>query len=71
MPRHPAWRPCAGVERQQRALDAALARRAEAEEALAGVDPELVTEGSSAEHAAAYERAQRRHRRRERGRGDP
>jgi chromosome segregation protein len=49
----------AGVERQQRALDAALARRAEAEEALAGVDPELVTEGSSAEHAAAYERAQR------------
>ncbi len=47
------------VERQQKALDAALARRAEAEEALAGVDPELVPEGSSAEYAAAYERAQR------------
>ncbi|QKJ19260.1 chromosome segregation protein SMC [Microbacterium hominis] len=49
----------AGVERQQRALDAALARRAEAEDALAGVDPDLVPEGSSAEHASAYERAQR------------
>jgi len=49
----------AAVERQQKALDAALARRAEAEEALAGVDPELVPEGSSAEYAALYERAQR------------
>ncbi|WP_288784960.1 chromosome segregation protein SMC [uncultured Microbacterium sp.] len=49
----------AGVERQQRALDAALARRAEAEEALAAVDPDLVPEASSAEYAAAYERAQR------------
>jgi len=48
-----------GVDRQQRALDAALARRAEAEEVLAGVDPDLVSEGSSGEHAAAYERAQR------------
>ncbi|MDE0546883.1 chromosome segregation protein SMC [Microbacterium sp. C7(2022)] len=47
------------VERQQRALDAALARRAEAEEALAGVDPSLVPEGSAAEYATAYERAQR------------
>ncbi|GAA2013094.1 chromosome segregation protein SMC [Microbacterium ulmi] len=47
------------VDRQQRALDAALARRAQAEEALAGVDPDLVPEGSSAEHAAEYERAQR------------
>jgi len=47
------------VDRQQRALDAALQRRAEAEETLAGVDPELVPEGSSAEYAAAYERAQR------------
>ncbi|RZI91380.1 MAG: chromosome segregation protein SMC, partial [Microbacterium sp.] len=47
------------VERQQRAWDAALQRRAEAEEVLAGVDPTLVPEGSSAEHAAAYERAQR------------
>ncbi|MCH6229299.1 chromosome segregation protein SMC [Microbacterium sp. CFH 31415] len=49
----------AAVERQQRALDAALARRAEAEETLAGVDPDLVPEGSAAEYAAAYERAQR------------
>lgn len=49
----------AAVERQQKALDAALARRAEAEEVLAGVDPDLVPEGSSAEHAAEYERAQR------------
>jgi chromosome segregation protein len=49
----------AGVERQQRALDAALARRAEAEATLAGVDPELVPEGSAAEYATAYERAQR------------
>ena len=49
----------AGVERQQRALDAALARRAEAEAELAGVDPELVPEGSAAEYAAAYDRAQR------------
>jgi len=49
----------AAVERQQRALDAALQRRVEAEEALAGTDPELVPEGSAAEYAAAYERAQR------------
>ncbi len=49
----------AAVERQQRALEAAQQRRAEAEEVLAGVDPDLVPEGSSAEHAAAYERAQR------------
>ncbi|MCR2792969.1 chromosome segregation protein SMC [Microbacterium sp. zg.Y625] len=49
----------AGVERQQRALDAALARRADAEDALAGIDPDLVPEGSSAEYAALYERAQR------------
>jgi len=47
------------VERQQRAWDAALQRRSEAEEALAGVDPMPVPEGSSADHAAAYERAQR------------
>lgn len=47
------------VERQQRALDAALARRADAEEVLAGVDPDLVPEGSAAEYATAYERAQR------------
>ena len=37
----------AAVERQQRALDAALARRADAEETLAGVDPDLVPEGSA------------------------
>ncbi|MEZ3161534.1 chromosome segregation protein SMC [Microbacterium sp. BWT-B31] len=47
------------VERQQRALDAALARRTEAEEALANLGPVLEAEGSSAEFAAAYERAQR------------
>ncbi|MGN8552756.1 UNVERIFIED_CONTAM: chromosome segregation protein SMC [Microbacterium sp. SLM126] len=49
----------AAVDRQQRALDAALARRAEAAETLAGVDPDLVPEGSAAEYATAYERAQR------------
>ncbi|WP_292832535.1 chromosome segregation protein SMC [Microbacterium sp.] len=47
------------VERQQRALDAALARRAEAEAVLDQFDPALIPEGSAAEHAAAYERAQR------------
>jgi len=47
------------VERQQKALDAALARRGEAEEALSGLDPDLQPEGSSAEYASAYERAQR------------
>jgi chromosome segregation protein len=47
------------VDRQQKALDAALQRRAEAEATLAGVDPELVAEESTAEYAAAYERAQR------------
>ncbi|MGC5171073.1 chromosome segregation protein SMC [Microbacterium sp. DT81.1] len=48
-----------GVLRQQNALDAANARRAEAEQALAGLDPSLAPEGSAAEHAAAYEAAQR------------
>ncbi|MFT4212344.1 MAG: chromosome segregation protein SMC [Microbacterium sp.] len=48
------------VDRQQRVLDAAVARRAEAAAQLAGVDPDLVPEESSAEHAAAYEQAQRR-----------
>lgn len=47
------------VDRAQKALDAALARRGEAEEALAGVDPTLAPEGSAGEHAAEYERAQR------------
>jgi chromosome segregation protein len=49
----------AGVSRQQNALDAALTRRAQAADALEGLDPDLVPEGTSAEHAAAYERAQR------------
>ncbi|MET0781397.1 MAG: chromosome segregation protein SMC [Microbacterium sp.] len=49
----------AGVDRQRLALDAALARRADAEAELAGVDPALVPEGSAAEYAAAYDRAQR------------
>ncbi|MEN8600662.1 chromosome segregation protein SMC [Microbacterium rhizosphaerae] len=49
----------AAVARQQTALDQALTRRAEAEEALEGLDPDLVPEGTSAEHAATYERAQR------------
>lgn len=48
-----------GLDRQQRALDAALARRAEAEQARAELDPDVVPEASTAEHAAAYERAQR------------
>ncbi len=49
----------AGLERQRIALDAATTRRAEAEQVLAGVDPDLVPEGASAEHADAYEQAQR------------
>ena len=48
-----------GVERQQRALDAAIARRGEAEQQLADIDPQQVAEGSALEHATAYERAQR------------
>lgn len=47
------------VDRQQKALDAALARRAEAEEILAGFDPDILPDASTADHAAAYERAQR------------
>jgi chromosome segregation protein len=47
------------VDRQQRALDAALVRRAEAEAEREGLDPELAPEESAAAHAAAYERAQR------------
>ncbi|MCC4907107.1 chromosome segregation protein SMC [Microbacterium sp. cx-59] len=50
----------AAVERQQKALDAAIARRDDAAHELAGVNPDLVPEESSAEHAAAYEQAQRR-----------
>ncbi len=48
----------AGVERQRLALEAAQTRRAEAEAELAGVGPELVPEGSAAQYAAAYDRAQ-------------
>nr|WP_274638202.1 chromosome segregation protein SMC [Microbacterium bovistercoris] len=47
------------VTRQQAALDAAVTRRGEAEQALAALDPEAVTDAASAEHAAAYERSQR------------
>ncbi|MFT4219503.1 MAG: AAA family ATPase, partial [Microbacterium sp.] len=49
----------AGVQRQQHALDAATARRTEAEIALEAVEPALEADQASAEHAAAYERAQR------------
>ncbi|MFG6445407.1 chromosome segregation protein SMC [Microbacterium sp. P07] len=49
----------AGVERQQRAWDAATARRAEAAQTLEALEPVVVPEESVAEHAAAYERAQR------------
>src|SRR5690606_25107203 len=47
------------VLRQQNALDAAEARRAEAEEALALIDPDFAADATAAEHAAAYEEAQR------------
>ncbi|MFJ6679236.1 chromosome segregation protein SMC [Microbacterium sp. NPDC091382] len=50
----------ATVERQQRALDAAEQRRAEAESALAEITPAAAApEDSAAEYAAAYDRAQR------------
>ncbi len=47
------------VERQQAALDAALLRRAEAEEALAGIDDSIGPDEGSSQFASAYERAQR------------
>jgi chromosome segregation protein len=47
------------VTRQQAALDAARERRDEAQAVLDGLEPDLVPEESSAEHAAAYDRAQR------------
>ncbi|WP_029144343.1 chromosome segregation protein SMC [Microbacterium luticocti] len=47
------------VTRQQSALDAAVARRAEAEAALAELDPDGIADAASADHAAAYERCQR------------
>ena len=48
-----------GVERQQRALDAAIARRVEAEQQVAEVEAQSVLDGATIERAAAYERAQR------------
>ncbi|WP_309067169.1 chromosome segregation protein SMC [Microbacterium sp.] len=48
-----------GVLRQQNALDAADQRRVEAAEELERIDPTVVSEGSAAEHQAAYETAQR------------
>ncbi|MFJ6652187.1 chromosome segregation protein SMC [Microbacterium sp. NPDC091313] len=47
------------VERQERALEAALMRRSETEDALAALEPEAAPEDTAAEHAAAYDRAQR------------
>ena len=47
-----------GVLRQQNALDAANARRIEAQAAVDALDDELVLEGTSADHTAHYERAQ-------------
>ncbi|GAB3272542.1 chromosome segregation protein SMC [Microbacterium lacusdiani] len=47
------------VLRQQNALDAADQRRIEAAEALEQIDPAVVSEGTAAEHQAAYEAAQR------------
>jgi chromosome segregation protein len=49
----------AAVDRQQRALDAATARRNDAAEQLAALEPVVVPEEAAAEHAGAYERAQR------------
>ncbi|GGH39652.1 chromosome segregation protein SMC [Microbacterium album] len=48
-----------GVLRQQNALDAANQRRVEAAEELERIDPAVASEGSAAEHQAAYEIAQR------------
>ncbi|MEJ1155691.1 chromosome segregation protein SMC [Microbacterium marmarense] len=47
------------VDRQQRALDAAMLRRTEAQRDLDNIDPSSAPQGSAAEHAEAYERAQR------------
>lgn len=47
------------VERQERALEAAQQRLLETESALAEVSPERAPEGTAAEFATAYERAQR------------
>src|SRR5690606_16751295 len=48
-----------GVLRQQNALDAAIARRAQAQDELEGLEPEFETDMTSAEYASAYEAAQR------------
>ncbi|KJL35332.1 MAG: chromosome segregation protein SMC [Microbacterium sp.] len=50
----------AAVDRQQRALDAAVQRREEAATVLAGLDPDLAPERSAGEFATAYEQSQRR-----------
>ena len=47
------------VERQQRALDAALQRRGEAEAVLTEVTSRTAPESADGEHSATYERAQR------------
>jgi len=47
------------VARQQNALDAAQSRRAETQRVLDEIDPESMSDAASAEHAGAYERAQR------------
>ena len=58
--RHPPSPPCAPPSSASSALSTRRSRAAaEAEEVLAGIDPDLVPEGSAAEYAAAYERAQR------------
>src|SRR5690606_28701627 len=48
-----------GVLRQQNALDAAIARRAQAQDELEGLEPEFETDMTSAEYASAYAAAQR------------
>ncbi|HET8926422.1 MAG TPA: chromosome segregation protein SMC, partial [Microbacterium sp.] len=47
-----------GVLRQQSALDAAIARRAQAQEELDGLEPDFETDMTSAEYASAYDEAQ-------------
>ncbi len=49
----------AAVDRQQRALDAAIERRTHAEAEQAKIDPQAVTSGEGESFAADYERAQR------------
>jgi chromosome segregation protein len=49
-----------GVLRQQSALDAAIARRAQAQEELDALEPDFETDMTSAEYASAYDAAQKR-----------